>query len=182
MIYLVVILIARTFWWSIRFDCCCDCFRRFRPQNWNHSRLNSTPLNVTEVDLPKKLHQTDPTQNQKTENRRRWPDYFINNLPTYRYIHFSVKMMRSFHYICIAIVVLSLLNCSLASCPPPQTTVVVHNTNGHGYEIIRDEVVYSRWRSIISRLVRMPNGQEVDYDVSAINQPYVCFPSLLLTI
>jgi len=144
----------------------------------------TTQLHSTKRDRggSSKKASPDRPQNQKTENRRRWPDYFINNLPTYRYIHFSVKMMRSFHYICIAIVVLSLLNCSLASCPPPQTTVVVHNTNGHGYEIIRDEVVYSRWRSIISRLVRMPNGQEVDYDVSAINQPYVCFPSLLLTI
>ena len=40
----------------------------------------------------------------------------------------------------------------------------------HGYDIIREEVVYSRWRSIISRVVRMPNGKEVDYDVS----PYNC--------
>ena len=37
-----------------------------------------------------------------------------------------------------------------------------------GYEIVRDKVVYSRWRSIISRVVRMPNGNEVDYDVSIL--------------
>jgi len=40
------------------------------------------------------------------------------------------------------------------------------NVSGGQYEIIRDEIVFSRWRSITSRLVRMPNGNEVDYDVS----------------
>ncbi len=34
------------------------------------------------------------------------------------------------------------------------------------FKIIRDKVVYSRWRSIISRVVQMPNGNEVDFDVS----------------
>ena len=50
---------------------------------------------------------------------------------------------------------------SLSTTTSPRTT----SPNG-GYEIIRDKVVYSRWRSIISRLVKMPNGHEVDYDVS----------------
>ena len=36
-----------------------------------------------------------------------------------------------------------------------------------GYTILSDKVVYSRWRSVISRVVRMPNGKEVDYDVSS---------------
>jgi hypothetical protein len=35
-----------------------------------------------------------------------------------------------------------------------------------GYEIISDKTVFSRWRSIISRVVKMPNGNVVDYDVS----------------
>jgi hypothetical protein len=46
------------------------------------------------------------------------------------------------------------------------TNVLVLSSSPKGYEIVRDKVVYSRWRSIISRVVRMPNGNEVDYDVS----------------
>ena len=53
---------------------------------------------------------------------------------------------------------------SLSTTTSPRTS----SQNG-GYEIIRDKVVYSRWRSIISRLVKMPNGHEVDYDVSFIS-------------
>ena len=35
-----------------------------------------------------------------------------------------------------------------------------------GHEIVKEEVVYDRWRRIIQRAVRMPNGKVVDFDVS----------------
>ena len=39
------------------------------------------------------------------------------------------------------------------------------------YEIIRETTGYSGWRSIIRRVVKMPNGRSVDYDVSTPNIP-----------
>lgn len=37
----------------------------------------------------------------------------------------------------------------------------------HGYEIISEEIVYSRWRSILNRRIRHPkDGKIVEYDVS----------------
>jgi len=35
-----------------------------------------------------------------------------------------------------------------------------------GYEHISDTLGYSRWRSIIQRIIKMPNGNIVDFDVS----------------
>ena len=37
------------------------------------------------------------------------------------------------------------------------------NTSLH--EILKEEVLFSRWRTIINRTVRFPNGREVDFDV-----------------
>ena len=34
------------------------------------------------------------------------------------------------------------------------------------YEIVGEEVVYSRWRTVIQRQVRYPKGNIVDFDVS----------------
>jgi len=56
----------------------------------------------------------------------------------------------------VATALLSFASISTASSSPP------------GYEIVREKVVYSRWRSIISRVVKIPNGKEVDYDVSCL--------------
>lgn len=36
----------------------------------------------------------------------------------------------------------------------------------HMYEIVGEEVVYSRWRTVIQRQVRYPKGNIVDFDVS----------------
>ena len=36
----------------------------------------------------------------------------------------------------------------------------------HSYDIISNTVAYKRWRSIIHRVVKMPNGNVVDFDVS----------------
>lgn len=35
-----------------------------------------------------------------------------------------------------------------------------------GYEIISENTIFSRWRSVISRVVKMPKGNIVDFDVS----------------
>ena len=35
----------------------------------------------------------------------------------------------------------------------------------HGFKIISDTVVYSRWRQVLRRVVEFPNGQVVDFDV-----------------
>lgn len=44
--------------------------------------------------------------------------------------------------------------------------MALHHDN-QGYEIISEEVVYSRWRSILSRRIRHPkDGKIVEYDVS----------------
>lgn len=37
--------------------------------------------------------------------------------------------------------------------------------NDGQHEIVKEELLFSRWRTIISRLVRFPNGREVDFDV-----------------
>ena len=39
----------------------------------------------------------------------------------------------------------------------------------NSYEIVSDKTIFSRWRSIISRVVKMPNGNVVDYDVSTLS-------------
>eukprot|EP00557_Chaetoceros_sp_GSL56_P013784 CAMPEP_0176482878 /NCGR_PEP_ID=MMETSP0200_2-20121128/3617_1 /TAXON_ID=947934 /ORGANISM="Chaetoceros sp., Strain GSL56" /LENGTH=207 /DNA_ID=CAMNT_0017879237 /DNA_START=79 /DNA_END=699 /DNA_ORIENTATION=+ len=39
------------------------------------------------------------------------------------------------------------------------------SSSTNGYTIVSDKVVYSRWRSIISRKVITPKGQQIDYDV-----------------
>ena len=35
------------------------------------------------------------------------------------------------------------------------------------HEIVKENVLYSRWRTLASRVVRFPDGREVDFDVSA---------------
>ena len=51
--------------------------------------------------------------------------------------------------------------------PVPSSSTNNHISNG-GYELISDTIIFKRWRSIISRVVRMPNGNIVDYDVSTL--------------
>jgi hypothetical protein len=47
----------------------------------------------------------------------------------------------------------------------PNNSALYHHDN-HGYEIISEEVVYSRWRSILCRRIRHPkDGKVVEYDV-----------------
>jgi len=38
-------------------------------------------------------------------------------------------------------------------------------SNNESFRIVSDEVVYSRWRKILRRIVEFPNGKVVDYDV-----------------
>lgn len=58
---------------------------------------------------------------------------------------------------------------SASSCQPVTAVEVVkeeEENNHQGYEILNEKTIFSRWRSIISRVVKMPNGNVVDYDVS----------------
>ena len=41
-------------------------------------------------------------------------------------------------------------------------------TSLNSYEILKEETIFSRWRSIISRVVKIPSGYVVDYDVSVL--------------
>jgi hypothetical protein len=84
--------------------------------------------------------------------------------------------MNSIHRAIFTIVVLiSALRSCLGSSPSSSKPILANTCSSNankaqeengGYQIIRDKVVYSRWRSIISRMVKMPNGNEVDFDVS----------------
>lgn len=48
----------------------------------------------------------------------------------------------------------------------------------HGFEILEEKIVYSGWRTIVQRKVRMRNGKIVDFDVStavkAMDKHYDC--------
>lgn len=58
----------------------------------------------------------------------------------------------------------------------PESSKSIHTTAGasgsnmeqkEGYEIIRDKLIFAgRWRSLTSRLVRMANGKEVDFEIN----------------
>lgn len=39
------------------------------------------------------------------------------------------------------------------------------STSIKGYDILSEQTIFSRWRSIISRVVKIPTGHVVDYDV-----------------
>jgi len=39
------------------------------------------------------------------------------------------------------------------------------SSNNESFRIVSDQVVYSRWRKILRRVVEFPNGNVVDYDV-----------------
>ncbi len=43
---------------------------------------------------------------------------------------------------------------------------IIHLVSVRGYEIISENTIFSRWRSVISRVVKMPKGNIVDFDVS----------------
>ena len=38
-------------------------------------------------------------------------------------------------------------------------------SSSDGFKIISDTAVYSRWRTVLQRIVEFPDGQVVDYDV-----------------
>ena len=52
--------------------------------------------------------------------------------------------------------------------PVPSSSSSNNHISSGGYELISDTIIFKRWRSIISRVVRMPNGNIVDYDVRTL--------------
>ena len=50
----------------------------------------------------------------------------------------------------------------ISSCGSDDTTI---NDNIAKHAIVKEKVLFSRWRTLTSRLVRFPNGHEVDFDV-----------------
>ena len=53
-----------------------------------------------------------------------------------------------------------------ASGAPPATSSITSRQAPTNYEIVAEKEVYSRWRTVIQRQVRYPNGNVVDFDVS----------------
>ena len=52
------------------------------------------------------------------------------------------------------------------SSNPTAAASMASRQEPHMYEIVGEEVVYSRWRTVIQRQVRYPKGNIVDFDVS----------------
>lgn len=52
-----------------------------------------------------------------------------------------------------------------------------NEVDSHGYEIVGEEIMYSRWRSIVSRRIRQPkDGKIVEYDVSfSVSKRYLTY-------
>ncbi len=70
----------------------------------------------------------------------------------------------------VLLLVLLLLNCHFVTCSSEATTTsssskLVSWTATPFHEIVKEEVVYSRWRSVIRKVVRLPKGITVDYDI-----------------
>ena len=38
-------------------------------------------------------------------------------------------------------------------------------TSPHGYNIVNEQILYSRWRILLQRVVQLPNGKVVDFDI-----------------
>mmetsp|Transcript_7260 Transcript_7260/g.8283 ORF Transcript_7260/g.8283 Transcript_7260/m.8283 type:complete len:82 (+) Transcript_7260:132-377(+) len=74
-------------------------------------------------------------------------------------------MMYSNSLCLILILILQIMLETYSLDPSSSTT----ETTTHNYKILSEKVLFSRWRSIVSRVVEMPNGNEVDYDVSFRN-------------
>ena len=53
-----------------------------------------------------------------------------------------------------------------SNSPSNPTASMASRQEPHMYEIVGEEVVYSRWRTVIQRQVRYPKGNIVDFDVS----------------
>ena len=56
---------------------------------------------------------------------------------------------------------------SLALFPSSSRGGGQNQSNNEGrYEILEEKVLFKRWRTLVSRLVRYPDGRTVDFDVS----------------
>ena len=53
-----------------------------------------------------------------------------------------------------------------ASGAPPAISSIASRQAPANYDIVAEKEVYSRWRTVIQRQVRYPNGNIVDFDVS----------------
>ena len=81
----------------------------------------------------------------------------------------NYKHTLRYHYlIVIALILISLGTPSVATTGNHYSNLSLKSElpSVGGYEIISEKTIFSRWRSIISRVVKMPNGNIVDYDVS----------------
>jgi len=56
--------------------------------------------------------------------------------------------------------------------------------SGNSHQIVREKVLYSRWRTLTSRLIRFPDGREVDFDVRLYSRFEQCsmHPFCLLSV
>ena len=68
---------------------------------------------------------------------------------------------------------------SNAPSNPTAAASMASRQEPHMYEIVGEEVVYSRWRTVIQRQVRYPKGNIVDFDVSGRCLVYLVFLLLL---
>ena len=78
-----------------------------------------------------------------------------------------VQATMAFSSILHVLILFSFVSISLAaSGAPPATSSIASRQAPKNYEIVAEKEVYSRWRTVIQRQVRYPNGNIVDFDVS----------------
>lgn len=77
--------------------------------------------------------------------------------------------MHSLALLCVAIAILCMHVEDATSNSPsinPNAASIASRQEPTNYEIVGEELVYSRWRTVIQRKVRYPKGNIVDFDVS----------------
>mmetsp|Transcript_10278 Transcript_10278/g.14529 ORF Transcript_10278/g.14529 Transcript_10278/m.14529 type:complete len:235 (-) Transcript_10278:388-1092(-) len=77
-------------------------------------------------------------------------------------------MIRSFAFLIVGLLIQFKGTIAAARIPRPSLSVSSQHkkaTEPLGYEILDEKVAYNRWRSIVQRSIRLPNGNLADFDI-----------------